>query len=311
MTAGAGRGAMVFGATGFIGRWVAGELARRGFEVTAVIRDPAQAAAVFTTVGIAPALEVVDLECPGAAAEILRRRHPALVFNLAGYGIDRGETDEARANRLNHELVAELVAACAGATNAILVHVGSAAEYGAQSGVLVEDGPVAPSGVYGTSKLAGTTALVDGARRAGCRAVCARLFTVFGQGEHEGRLLPQLRQAARGEGIVPLSAGTQERDFAWVGDVAPALVDLAAARWTPGTVVNIASGRARSVRSFVLAAARALGIAESRLGFGAVASLPNDTAGFSVSVARMRALLGRTLPSDLDAMLASAVREEP
>jgi nucleoside-diphosphate-sugar epimerase len=302
-------GALVFGATGFIGRWVTRELIRRGIPVSAVVRDPANAQPLLTAWGSAPDLDVANLEVAGEGAELVRRRKPSLVFNLAGYGIDRNETDPSRARRLNHELVAELAVACAAAdVDATLVHVGSAAEYGAREGVLREDDPVEPQGVYGTTKHAGTLALVDAARSVGSRAICARLFTVFGEGEHEGRLLPLLRAAAAGQGPIPLSAGTQERDFAWVGDVAPALVDLATVSWVPGTVVNIASGRSHSVRAFTLAAARALWIPEARLAFGAVASRPGDIAGFTVSVERMHTLLGRTLPGDLDAMLAAAVR---
>ncbi|MBL8962167.1 MAG: NAD-dependent epimerase/dehydratase family protein [Gemmatimonadetes bacterium] len=303
------RGALVLGASGFIGGWVARELQRRGVPVTAVVRDLARATTTLATWPQGPACVRADLEVPGEGAEVIRRHRPSMVFNLAGYGVDRTETDPARARRLNHELVRELAEACAEpGVDATLVHVGSAAEYGDVVGVLREDGPTRPQGTYGVTKHDGTEALVAVARRTGARAICARLFTVFGEGEHDGRLLPVLRAAARGEGLIPLSAGLQERDFAWVGDVAPALVDLAGARWAPGTVVNLATGRSHTVRAFVLAAARALGIAEERLGFGAVASQAGDIAGFTVSVERLHAILGRVLPGDLDAMLAAAVR---
>ena len=303
------RGAVVLGAAGFIGGWVGRELQRRGLPVTAVVRDLERAATTFAAWPHAPAREQADLEVPGAGADLIRRHRPSLVFNLAGYGVDRTETDPARARRLNDELVRELAEACAEpAVDAKLVHVGSAAEYGEVVGVLREDGPTRPQGTYGTTKLEGTRALVEVARRAGTRAICARLFTVFGEGEHDGRLLPLLRGAAGAADLVPLSAGTQERDFAWVGDVAPALVDLASARWAPGTVVNLASGRSHTVRAFILAAARALGVAESRLAFGAVPSQAGDIAGFTVSVERLQSILGRVLPGDLDAMLAAAVR---
>lgn len=303
------RGAVVFGASGFIGGWVARELQQRGVPVTAVVRDLDRAATTFATWPQTPAYERADLEAPGDGANVIRRHRPSVVFNLAGYGVDRDETDPARARRLNHDLVRELAAACAEpGIDATLVHVGSAAEYGEAVGVLREDGPARPHGTYGTTKRDGTMALVEVAHRTGARAICARLFTVFGEGEHEGRLLPLLRAAVGGCDAVPLSAGTQERDFAWVGDVAPALVDLASARWAPGTVVNLASGRSHTVRAFVLAAARALGIDEARLAFGAVASQAGDLAGFTVSVERMQSILGRVLPGDLDTMLATAVR---
>jgi nucleoside-diphosphate-sugar epimerase len=236
---------------------------------------------------------------------------PSVVFNLAGYGVAHDERDEATALRLNVDLVRELALACVpprgGGHAPRLIHAGSAAEYGATHGVLDEARVDPPTSLYGAAKLTGTAALTELSREHGAHALCARLFTVVGDGEHAGRLLPTLRAAALGQAGIPLSAGTQERDFAWVGDVARALVDLATAPWAPGAVVNIGSGRMHTVRAFVEAAARELHIAPSRLHFGAVPSLPGDGTGVTVPLQRMQHLLGYTLPRDLTQVVRSAL----
>ncbi len=298
--------ALVTGASGFIGRWVVRELRQRGIPVIAQVRDAARGRALHQE-----EIVVADLATPGSATRLVREVKPAVVYNLAGYGVARDERDEATALRLNVELVRELAVACAppaaGEDAPRLVHAGSAAEYGATQGALDEGRDEPPTSLYGATKWAGTAALRAVSRDHGTRALCARLFTVVGDGEHAGRLLPTLRAAAQTRDPIPLSAGTQERDFAWVGDAARVLVDLAMAPWEPGTVVNVASGRMHTVRAFVEAVARQLHIDAARLQFGAVPTLPGDGTGVTVPVDRLRQLVGDALPDDLTHVVQRAV----
>jgi nucleoside-diphosphate-sugar epimerase len=255
-------------------------------------------------------VERIDLEEPGAAAELVEALRPSHVFNLAGYGIDRGERDEHRADRLNHRLVREIAEACAPDarwSGAVLVHAGSAAEYGDVGGVFSEAGPVHPTSLYGRTKLAGTLALSEVAHRRGTRAVTARLFTVFGDGEHPGRLFPTLRTGATTSVPVELSDGRQARDFAFVGDVVAALAELAHLPFVAGEIVNIASGRLYTVEWFVRVVARTLRMPEAQLEFGALPSRPDELYHTGVSVDRMRELFGHALPSDLTEIVTRAL----
>src|SRR5262249_30320399 len=142
-------------------------------------------------------------------AEVVRlvsRVEPALVFNLAGYGVGRDQRDEPTSGRLNAELPEWIARALAapvdrGRGGVRLVHAGPALEYGAAGGDLRETSPCRPTTVYGRTKLAGTLAVARVAREGrGLRAVVARLFTVYGAGERPGRLLPTLLDAAERDG---------------------------------------------------------------------------------------------------------------
>ena len=225
-----------------------------------------------------------------------------MVFNLAGYGVDRGERDAETAEVMNHRLV-EALAHVASAMphdswgGVRLIHVGSALEYGTTGGLLDEDSPCAPTTLYGRSKLAGTQALQRVARERSLEACTARLFTVYGPGEHAGRLLPTLLAAADASDVVPLSAGTQRRDFAYVEDVVEGLLRLAVSDVRPGDIVNLATGALHPVRAFVETAADVLGIPRARLGFGVVASRAEEMEHEGVSVSRLRALT-RWSPDD-------------
>lgn len=294
---------LVLGASGFIGYWVSRALRDQGAHLMCAVRGP-DGAERLTREQLGTVVVKRDLDDVAALREWVPALRPSLVVNLAGYGVDRGERDEAAAQRLNADLVEELATVVSelprdGWGGARLVHVGSALEYGTTPGVLREDSPCAPTTVYGRSKLAGTQAVQQVAAATGVIACVARLFTVFGPGEHEGRLLPTLLAAAESGGEVPLSAGTQRRDFAYVEEVAEGLLRLAVSDVEPGAVVNLATGRMHSVREFVTTAAGVLHIPVSRLAFGAVPTRAEEMVHEGVSITHLRALTGWSPDDDL------------
>lgn len=300
----AGRRAVVLGASGFVGRWVARALADCGAHVVAVGRDRALVQRALREAGTA--CDVMPRDLPGTALRVwLAHLKADVVFNLAGYGVDPTERDPALARRLNHELVAELVEAVASLGNTDwphvrLVHAGSALEYGSTGGVLREGSATATTTLYGETKLAGTTALVDRSRASGARALVARLFTVYGPGEHVGRLLPTLLAAAASGADAVLTEGLQRRDFTYVEDVAEGMLRLAVSAAVPGEVVNLATGVMHSVRDFVQTSALVADLPRDRLQFGAVATRPEEMSHTGVSVARLVALTGWRPSDDLE-----------
>ena len=293
-----GQRVMVWGAAGFIGRWVAGALLREGAEAFLVTRSAEGEERLRAWPGLDGARIVVgDLTDRAAADAIVRAVRPAVTFNLAGHGIDPAERDEAAAFAVNEHGATSLCDALAQARDPAwhgqaMVHVGSSAEYGRTDEPLHEGSPEAPVTLYGRSKLAGTRAFVERCRSHAMPGVAARLFMVYGPGEHEHRLFPSLiRAAARAEPI-ELSAGTQRLDFTWVGDVADWLLRLGNSRAAPGEVVNLATGRLSAVRTFVEVAATELRMDRALLRFGQAGPRPGDVRYGPVSTVRLRALTG-------------------
>jgi nucleoside-diphosphate-sugar epimerase len=282
-----GERAVVLGAAGFIGRHVALALRRRGAEVTAVDRPGCDAPLVG-----------VDLARREDVQTFLREARPAYVFNLAGYGVLPQQRDEQLARALNTILPATLCLTLAD-TEAVLVHVGSAFEYGAVGGDLDELGPTQPTSRYAKTKRRGTLAIQLMGPQRGLRAVAARLFTVYGPGEQPQRLLPSILRAARTGETLPMTDGAQRRDFTFVGDVAEGLCRLGLADAPPGEVVNLATGTLTSVRGFVEIAASVLGIPDEQLAFGALESRPDEMAHDPPAVVRLRRRVGWTPPTGI------------
>jgi nucleoside-diphosphate-sugar epimerase len=199
--------------------------------------------------------------------------------------------------RLNTQVVEDLCVSLSdtddrGWAGARLVHVGSALEYGRIGGPIHEHCEPAPTTEYGRTKLAATRQVQSHAVAARLPAVVARLFTVYGPGEHSDRLLPSLLRAARVGGRVALSQGRQRRDFTYVEDAVEGLLRLAMCHRPAGEIVNVATGVLVPVREFAVAAAAVLGIPEDRLDFGALPDLPEEMWQGSVDVTRLRTLTG-------------------
>lgn len=288
---------LVLGASGFIGRWVSRLLCRNGTRPYLMVRDVESAERIFSSYEVNGEIINLDLQRFDSVGELISKIKPALIFNLAGYGVDRTERDEETAYRINADLIEVICQAMAGVGVSTwpgrqIVHVGSALEYGEIGGNLAEDSPVNPTTLYGQSKLKGTNLLSDWSRKAGIKGLTARLFTVYGPGEHQGRLLPSLLKAAKDGRPLALTAGEQKRDFTYVEDVAEGLLRLAASDTQGGEVVNLATGRLTTVHNFIKTAASILNIPTHNLQFGVIPTRSEEMQHDPITIDRLRRLVG-------------------
>jgi nucleoside-diphosphate-sugar epimerase len=227
---------LLFGATGFIGRHVRERVA--GAQVVTVSRTPGAGDVCL------------DLASAGSAdvAGLIDDAAPDVVINCAG--VTRGDPRELV--RGNVVAVANLIRGLAVTrpTATRLVHLGSAAEYGAvPAGVPVtEAARPNPVGPYGVTKLAGTEIV----RASALDAVVLRVFNPIGPGVPAstlaGRVLVELRRPGDEIRVGSLAA---YRDFVDVRDVADAVFATACAPGPLPRVLNVGSGEATSLREVV------------------------------------------------------------
>lgn len=292
-----GRRVLVLGASGFIGRWVSRTLSRAGAELSLVVRDARAARPMFDEYAVEGSVLEADLGTARDVRRVVSSVEPWVTFNLAGYGVDPSERDDSRAYAMNRDLVDHLCGSLPPKeTGARLVHVGSAMEYGRARGDLHEDTPGLPDTLYGMSKLAGTNVLASARASGRVRGLTARLFMVYGPGEHPARLLPTLIRARGGTDTISLTEGLQKRDFTHVADVAEGLLRLGLVADHAPPVVNLARGVLIRVRDFVAAAAKEFGIEPSRLGFGDLPGRPEEMSHEPVNIDRLRNLTGGWSP---------------
>lgn len=270
---------VILGASGFIGRWLARGLSQNGANVFLFVRDKLAAKAIFEQYEISGAVYELDLiEDADSLVGIFQKISPDVIFNLAGYGVNPSQRDNDTAYKINADLVQTVCKAMVTTKHnnwggQDIVHVGSALEYGKDTGDLSETLVCIPTTLYGKSKLLGTQQLTKYCEFYGLKGVTVRLFSVYGPGEHCSRLLPSLINAAKDQSL-PLTEGLQERDFTYIDDVVEGLLRIGAvgksAIFNNGAIINLASGQLNSVRSFVETAASVLTIDTKNLQFGKI-----------------------------------------
>ncbi len=114
-----------------------------------------------------------------------------------------------------------------------------------------EDAPTGPGNVYGLTKLTSESLVRFAAEDGALEAISARFFNVYGPGETNPHLIPEIvAQIKGGAKRVHLGNLTPRRDYVFVEDVAAtvvALLDHAPA----STVVNVGTGRSHSAERVV------------------------------------------------------------
>lgn len=290
--------ALVLGASGFIGRWIAKALDEQGADVWIVGRKKETLEAVGKECGFNNVRPLAaDLSREGEFGRVFHQIRPEIVFNSTGYGICKTENNEADFWKINSELPKEIALTIGGCGQNLwpgmrLIHVGSGFEYGSVAGNVFESTATNPVSLYGRSKLAGTEFIKQASAKDGLMGLAVRIFTVYGPGEHPQRLLPSMMESTGSNRPLELTAGEQERDFTYVKDVAAGILKLGLLDAVPGNLVNLATGRLTSVREFAENAARVLGLEPNQLKFGAIPYRGDELAQGCVDISLLRKLLG-------------------
>ena len=209
---------LVTGAAGMLGRDVVAAASAAGHDVIALTRRD---------------LDITDAD---AVRRAVSDAKPAAVINCAAYtDVDGAEGDEDAATRVNGAAAGSLAAAAAGA-GAHVVHVSTDYVFAGDSEeAYVESDPVAPSGAYGRSKLAGETAV----REAAARHAIVRTAWVFGPGGKN--FVDTMRRLAADRDEVTV-VDDQVGCPTYTGHLARALVEVAE-RGLTGTLHVAGGGR--------------------------------------------------------------------
>ena len=234
----------VTGATGFIGRHVLAELERRSVETIALVRP-----STAKPLGHSRSRVVqFDLQnTPPKAFELIGR--PDVLIHLAWSGLPNYKS----LHHFEQELPAQyrFLKGLIESGLQTLVVAGTCFEYGMQSGSLSEDIAPHPGNPYGFAKNALRCQLEYLKTTHPFQLTWARLFYLYGGGQAENSLLPQLRQAAeRGDPVFNMSGGEQLRDYLNIASVADYLVRLAIQARDVG-IVNVCSGMPISIRQLI------------------------------------------------------------
>jgi GDP-4-dehydro-6-deoxy-D-mannose reductase len=245
---------LITGAAGFAGPHVIEALKRVCGDGVTIIPTSREGSCTGS-VDIAP-LDVTDTE---AVQSAVRRHKPTHIIHLAGIAAPATAARKPeKAWRIKVQGTINMASAIMSeAPDCWLVHVGSGLVYGdsAKSGLpLDESALLSPVDDYGAAKAAADLALGAMAHR-GLNCVRLRPFNHTGPGQTENFVVSAFAmqiakiEAGLAEPVIQVGNLEAERDFLDVRDVAQAyaLVTKKTHSLETGTIMNIASGKARRI----------------------------------------------------------------
>lgn len=240
--------AVLTGATSFLGQYLAAELVRNDVKVYAIIRPASGGIESFRAAVPQAAVILADMGQPDLWVE--RIRHADWFFHLGWDGIGaKGRADTV----VQEKNISDAMRCFSGAASLgckKFLFAGSQAEYGACKGIITENTACHPISLYGKAKYEVGLRLSDQAPQKGLTYYHARIFSVYGTGDHPWTLIMSgLRSFCSGE-CLKISSGTQYWNYLHVRDAAQMLYCLMQSD-APHGIYNIASKDTRRLSEFV------------------------------------------------------------
>ncbi len=118
----------------------------------------------------------------------------------------------------------------------------------------------------------------------------AMIFQAYGPGQPENNLIPAAIKAAHAHKDFPMTAGTQERDWVYITDVAQAILAIMKADLPPGSSIDIGTGHLTSVADVVCSIYEIV-VGNGRPQIGAIPSRPGETSQQVANVVRTKELI--------------------
>jgi len=295
------RTVMITGASGFVGRPSLEALRARGFHVHAVARRPLSENSGVTW-------HSADLLDAQDRRRLIEAARPTHLLHLAWY-VEHGRFWTAPENEawVGASLDLLRLFAASGGRRAVLA--GSCAEYDWNRGgsdPWRESDPCRPATPYGRAKLALLEQGAALAARTGVSFAWARFFLMFGFREDPRRLIPAMIDGLLRNEEVALSSGRQIRDLLDTRDMGSALAALVDADAVTGPV-NVASGRAVSLRDAGRMLAQISERPEALLKFGTLADRKGEPPYMVADVSRLTQEAGFAFTHTLEQRLAECL----
>lgn len=283
---------LLTGAGGFLGSRALAALLAAGHEVHAVGRGGPQGQTLTRTQGAAGDGQLtwhrVDLTDPRATGTLVADVQAEHLLHMAWY-VEHGLYWQAPENLTWVEATLQLLRGFVAAGGRRAVMAGTCAEYEWSRERYPESAPLEPSTLYGVAKDATRRVAERFAANQEIEFAWGRIFTPYGPGEVEGRLLPSVILPLLAGEPVPAPDGANVRDLMYADDVARAFTAILES--DVQGAVNVGSGQPTSIRELIELTAEAVGRPEL-VQWGALPRREGEPAELVADVARLEREVG-------------------
>ncbi len=237
---------MVTGGNGFVGRHVVRALLDSGIQTSIVCRSRAPATSLDHRLHSIHTTQNLFTDTPDRLAELLTGIDTLI---HCAWCTDQPDYPSSHLNVECLEGTLRLARAFMASGGKRFVGVGTCAEYATSNAALTVTAPLRPTTLYASCKAAAFLVLDSLLPTAETSFVWCRLFYLYGDGEHSHRLTPTVRRHLE-QGIpIPLTDGTQIRDFLDVREAGRMIATVSTTACTGA--VNVCSGTGVTIRAYV------------------------------------------------------------
>lgn len=258
---------IVTGATSFIGVHLIKEYLKNNCKVIAIVRPNSKN---LSRLPKSEFLKVVEL--PMEKIEDISKKFSSgqidIFYHLAWEGARVPHRDDAVLQNNNYDCAVKAMNVAKKLGCRVFIGSGSQAEYGKCVGKIDENYETKPTTEYGKAKLKAYETLKSMAKENNIKFIWTRIFSVYGIYDYSGTLVMSALDKMKKNESMPLTKCTQNWDFIHVEDVAKVMYLLGNTYCMDG-VYNIASGKSKQLKEFVLDIKRICG-SKSELQFGIV-----------------------------------------
>ncbi|WP_459478705.1 NAD-dependent epimerase/dehydratase family protein [Clostridium saccharoperbutylacetonicum] len=219
---------LVTGGTGFIGSHLIKSLINNDIKVYALIR-PNSSLGINRLDGIA-GIEYIE---SSSKRLILNKSLPQfdVCFNLAAYGVNYEQQNLNEMIEGNVKFLMDIIDFAVINNTKLLIHTGSCFEYGINEGKEIsEEAKLDPQSLYGASKTAGYIIGNTYAKIKNVKMITVRPFGVYGPGEGNHKLIPQMIASIINGTKLDMTLGEQIRDYLYIDDLIDAYIKLATSK---------------------------------------------------------------------------------
>ena len=229
---------LITGAGGFVGANLLRALIKRNDDVHVIVRNGKEYWRLADLSGLYQ-VHYADITDEEDIQKIIANVQPEIVYHLAHFGGNRGETDSATIRRVIIDGTANLYSACITHGVSKIIHTGSSSEYGLKNEPMTEQMMLEPNTEYGLAKAWVTQYGEHIRKERGINITTLRLFSVYGPYESATRFFPATVRSLMREEMPLLSNKYTARDFVYIDDVIGALL---LAQTGPAGVYNVGTG---------------------------------------------------------------------
>lgn len=195
----------------------------------------------------------LDIRVLDKTSDIMESIGPTHVIHLAAFvnaGRDFGNIDDAI--HVNIIGTTNLLRILSNINLNSFIHIGTSEIYGDNEPPFNEDMPIRPTSPYSIAKAASELFCNVFSNSNDIPTTYLRLFNVFGEGQSENMMIPQVILSCLRQEAMDLTQGIQTREVNYVSDIVNGIIRASVTDSAVGEIINLGSGKEISVKELAL-----------------------------------------------------------